>query len=192
MNEVNARRDRLVLGWVTIFGRVYHLGMMEWSLSGGVYPGADFSFFVPEQRTNSLPPSPSLPPFTHFPFLSCSSPITPSPPLRPLPSEVGPLNTAGGLGAESAASCLKVRQFWLIFLRTNVIFCTKTSLISYGGSNSSQGGASYDQFFSWGSRRRCPMEVAAPMGLIVAITALSRMFFFYRRPADQKCRRLAD
>ena len=29
----------------------------------------------------------------------------------------------------------------LIFLRTNVVFCTKASLISYGGSNSSQGGA---------------------------------------------------
>ena len=27
MNEVNARRARLVLGWVTAFGRVYHLGM---------------------------------------------------------------------------------------------------------------------------------------------------------------------
>ena len=27
MNEVNARRARLVPGWVTIFGRVYHLGM---------------------------------------------------------------------------------------------------------------------------------------------------------------------
>ena len=27
MNEVNPRRDRLVLGWVTVFGRVYHLGM---------------------------------------------------------------------------------------------------------------------------------------------------------------------
>ena len=26
-NEVNARRARLVLGWVTVFGRVYHLGM---------------------------------------------------------------------------------------------------------------------------------------------------------------------
>jgi len=24
MNEVNARRVRLVLGWVTVFGRVYH------------------------------------------------------------------------------------------------------------------------------------------------------------------------
>ena len=24
MNEVNARRDRLVPGWVTVFGRVYH------------------------------------------------------------------------------------------------------------------------------------------------------------------------
>jgi len=27
MNEVNARRARLVPGWVTIFGWVYHLGM---------------------------------------------------------------------------------------------------------------------------------------------------------------------
>ena len=27
MNEVNARLARLVLGWVTVFGRVYHLGM---------------------------------------------------------------------------------------------------------------------------------------------------------------------
>ena len=27
MNQVNARRARLVLGWVTVFGPVYHLGM---------------------------------------------------------------------------------------------------------------------------------------------------------------------
>ena len=27
MNEVNARRARLVPGWVTVFGQVYHLGM---------------------------------------------------------------------------------------------------------------------------------------------------------------------
>ena len=27
MYEVNARRARLVLGFVTVFGRVYHLGM---------------------------------------------------------------------------------------------------------------------------------------------------------------------
>jgi len=27
MSEVNARRARLVLGWVTVFGRVHHLGM---------------------------------------------------------------------------------------------------------------------------------------------------------------------
>jgi len=33
------------------------------------------------------------------------------------------------------------QQFLLIFLRrTNLIFCTKTSSISYDGSNSSQGG----------------------------------------------------
>ena len=27
MNEVNARRARLVPEWVTVFGRVYHLGI---------------------------------------------------------------------------------------------------------------------------------------------------------------------
>jgi len=27
MNEVNARRARLVLKWITVFGQVYHLGM---------------------------------------------------------------------------------------------------------------------------------------------------------------------
>ena len=27
MNEVNTRRARLVPGWVTVFGRAYHLGM---------------------------------------------------------------------------------------------------------------------------------------------------------------------
>ena len=27
MNQVNARRARLLPGWVTVFGRVYHLGM---------------------------------------------------------------------------------------------------------------------------------------------------------------------
>ena len=27
MNQVNASRARLVPGWVTVFGRVYHLGM---------------------------------------------------------------------------------------------------------------------------------------------------------------------
>jgi len=29
MNEVNARRAQLVLGWVTVFWRVYHLGMQQ-------------------------------------------------------------------------------------------------------------------------------------------------------------------
>ena len=27
MNEITLRRARLVLGWVTVFGRVYHLGV---------------------------------------------------------------------------------------------------------------------------------------------------------------------
>jgi len=46
----------------------------------------------------------------------------------------------------------------LIFLRTNVIFCTKTSLLSYGCSNSHRA-APYEEFFSWGSRHQCLMEV---------------------------------
>jgi len=29
INEVNARRARLVLAWVTVFGRVYRLGMQQ-------------------------------------------------------------------------------------------------------------------------------------------------------------------
>ena len=29
MNEVNARRARLQLGWVTVFGRAYHLGQLS-------------------------------------------------------------------------------------------------------------------------------------------------------------------
>ena len=29
MNEVNARRARLVLGWATVFGRVYQLGQLS-------------------------------------------------------------------------------------------------------------------------------------------------------------------
>jgi len=52
------------------------------------------------------------------------------------------------------------QQFLLIFLRTNVFFAEK-SLISYGGSNSSQDGALWGVFFSWGSRHRCTMEVGA-------------------------------
>ena len=29
VHEVNARRARLVAGWVTVFGRVYHLDMQQ-------------------------------------------------------------------------------------------------------------------------------------------------------------------
>jgi len=29
MNKVNARRARLVPGWVTVFGRVYHFGTQQ-------------------------------------------------------------------------------------------------------------------------------------------------------------------
>ena len=43
MNEVNARRARLVLGWVTVFGRVYHLGICSQptrSIQPGIPPGS--------------------------------------------------------------------------------------------------------------------------------------------------------
>jgi len=59
------------------------------------------------------------------------------------------------------------QQFLLIFLRKNAIFCTKTSLISYGGSNSSQCGGLW--VFSWGSRHHCPMEVGAYVVLLIII-----------------------
>ena len=52
-------------------------------------------------------------------------------------------------------------KFLLIFLKTNVIFCTKTILISCGGPIP-HGAAAYEEFFSWGSRHHCPMEVGAP------------------------------
>ena len=46
MNEVNARRARLVPGWVTVFSRVYHLGLaalrgrlIEYQASAGVRAG---------------------------------------------------------------------------------------------------------------------------------------------------------
>jgi len=31
MNEVNARRARLVPGWVTVFGRLYQLGQLSFA-----------------------------------------------------------------------------------------------------------------------------------------------------------------
>ena len=44
------------------------------------------------------------------------------------------------------------QQFLLIFLRTSVMFCTKTILISYGGSNSSQ----HEEFFLVGQSPPLP------------------------------------
>jgi len=102
-------------------------------------------FFLPiGQRTNSLPPPLSSP------LLSSSFPLLSPHPLL----DVSPLNTTRGLrsavsspvgsGAKPSRQtvwCIayrtqKVQLWWrqilLIFLRTNVIFCTKTSLISYG------------------------------------------------------------
>jgi len=88
-------------------------------------------------------------------------PSSPHLPSSPLPLKVGPLSPAGSLGkrckiahyglgrspsrqtiwcildSKTAALHKCPRQFMLIFLRKNVIFCTKTSLISYGRYNSS-------------------------------------------------------
>jgi len=97
--------------------------------------------------------------YFRFPYSRFQSPLlflSSSPLLSPpLPLEVGPLHTArvfgGALEAPQPTKDLvriwsqKVQLWWqhflFIFLNTNVIFCTKASLISYGGSNSSQGGA---------------------------------------------------
>ena len=87
-------------------------------------------FFFLHRAKDELPP---------FHPLSCSPLPLLSPPFR-----IRPLNTA-----RESGECCKSQptndlyileskmQFWwqqflLIFLRTNVIFCTKTSLISYG------------------------------------------------------------
>jgi len=52
----------------------------------------------------------------------------------------------------------------LNFVKINVIFCIKTSLISYGGMTAGpipHRAAPYEEFFSWGSCHHCPMEVGA-------------------------------
>jgi len=101
-------------------------------------------FFFLGQRTNSLPPLLSTP------LLYSSFPLVSPHPLL----DVSPLNTTKGLGSAVSSPVgsvakpsrqtvwciayrtqkvqLRWRQILLIFLRTNVIFCTKTSLISYG------------------------------------------------------------
>jgi len=71
-------------------------------------------------------------------------------------------------GDKSPSSHTKLRlwlwwqQFLLIFLRTNVIFCPKASLISYGGSSSSQGGALLGVFLL-GQSPSLPCEVGASL-----------------------------
>ena len=58
----------------------------------------------------------------------------------------------------------KVQLWWqqvlLIFLRTNVIFCTKQPRYRTAGPVPHRA-APYKEFFSWGSRHSCPMEVGA-------------------------------
>ena len=111
--------------------------------------GADF-FFLPRAKDKLSPPL--------FSFLLS----LPSFPL-PLLYKQAPYIQLGGLGKrckfpqrglgripswqkmtrctlESKSAAL-VAAVLLIFLRTGVIFCTKTSLISHSGSSSSQGGA---------------------------------------------------
>jgi len=50
MNEVNARRARLVLGWVTVFGREYHLGICN-------QPTRSTQSWIPPGSLNRVPAS---------------------------------------------------------------------------------------------------------------------------------------
>jgi len=132
--------------------------------------------FVCSSQGNGQTPSPPLP----YPQGNGQTPSLPSPTLlySPLPLEVGPLCTARGSGELcgvwgkapadkrigaywSQKAKLWWQQFLLIFLRTNVIFCTKTRLISHGGSNSSHTAVSCEEFFSCGSRHHCRVEVGS-------------------------------
>jgi len=119
-----------------------HVSYVGGSVLDGLALSCRLFLFFLRQRTNSLP-------------------ALPSSPSSPLPLKVGPLSPARSLGkrckiahyglgrsrsrqtiwcildSKTAALHKCPRQFLLIFLRTNVIFCTKTSLISYGRYNSS-------------------------------------------------------
>ena len=63
------------------------------------------------------------------------------------------------------------QQILLIFLRTDVIFVTKTTLISYGVTvciidcQCKQRKNVPEELFSWCSRYHCPMEVGAYVGV---------------------------
>jgi len=103
---------------------------------------APTSFFFIGQRTNSLV-SPFTPPFRS------------RPPKYSKGVWEGAVSSPSGTWDEAAADkrfgaywSQKVQLWWqqflLIFLRTNVIFCTR--LISYGGSKSAQGGALWAGF----------------------------------------------
>ena len=119
-------------------------------------------------RTNSLPPLPS-PLFPHLPFLSSPSSHLPLsfPSFSPSFRSIGPLSTARGsaercklpqcgLGRspsrqaiwcilESKSGALLAAVF-VDFPKNKCNFLHKTSLISYGGSNSSQSAALWGVF----------------------------------------------
>jgi len=68
-----------------------------------------------------------------------------------------------------------VQLWWqqlFIFPRKSVIFCTKTSLISYGGFNS----APYEEFFSRGRRHHCrrPTEIGSAYAIWTMLSPLVR------------------
>ena len=66
------------------------------------------------------------------------------------------------------------QQFLLIFLRTNVIFCTKQAGYRTAGPIVHRA-TPYQEFLSWGSRRHCPMQVGAyEIGPQVLTTMSSR------------------
>ena len=152
--------------------------------------GADFSFFFLGQRTNSF-----------------FSPL-------PIPLEVGRLNTANrgseercklpqwGLGwsrsrqtiwciLESKSVALVVAVF-VDFPKNKCNFLHKTSSISYGGSNSSQGGALWGVFLlgqspplPYGSRCLC-FALWWPGALHETIT-----FLFVTMPNIDRCKKIS-
>ena len=158
--------------------------------------GAYFSFFFLGQKTNSLPSPPLSPFLISSSLVSLPSSLSFFSPFLPrLFLEVGPLNTPRVSGEHCKLSQLGVgrspsqQTIWCILesksaalvaavfvdsLRTNVIFCTKTSLISYGGSKSSPGGALWGVFLlgqspplPCGSRRLCAWIITLDVNITV-------------------------
>jgi len=67
---------------------------------------------------------------------------------------------------EPNRAALVAAVFLLIFLRTNVIFCTKQAWYRTTGPIPRRA-APYEEFPPWGSRHHCPMEIGAYSSLCI-------------------------